>query len=501
LASFISNRLTKVYNHFDWVAFGLLAIIILLPKMPLISINGTYVNVRIEDFLVVIIYGLWVIGWIAGRYSLPKVFNRKAVIGFLIYGFIITALGILVFQTVKSPHLGALHWIRRVEYMGMYFIVATVAKKENLAKYIYSILGMGVLTWIYGFLQWQDIVVAFHTLNKSGVAGTYTEIGYVISSFGAHYDFGAFLILMMMFSVWGYYTHTKWWKRILFVLLALAFWWMSRLAYARAAYLGMFVGLVVVFAIRFSGWILLPLYEILQTFDRYFGGRFSRYKYDLKFDIVPAIPTSPPEPVVLPTSTLVGDYLPVPSAVYPSLSGTPAPLYNVTPPPPTPTPTPYWLTRWLDTNVNTLSEKIKGSFGMLDINLDPSANVRLIEWQDGIARVGYHFLWGGGYYTYGLGADNDYLRHMIEVGVIGLSVFLLIIWDFVRLSWRSYHQTIAPSHKYFHLAIIGFITGLLIEAIFIDIFEASKIAFLFWYLMGLVSLFSLDYEKSSAGQA
>lgn len=495
----ILNKLEPVYQRFEWVVLGLLTVILLIPKFQLISVGGTYVNVRIEDFLVAGVYLVWFFGLVAGRYSLQWVFNHRILILYLVYGLVITLLGIYLFRTVQEPHLGIIHWARRVEYFGMYFVAATVCKKENLHKYLYLLLGVGVLTWIYGLLQWQDLVPGVHTLSKSGELGTFSDLGYVISTFAAHYDYGGFLILMVMLSVWGYFSHQVWWKRTLFVILAIGFWWMSRLVYGRAAYLGMLVGLIVVLMIKMSGWVILPLWEVFQTFDRYFGGKFSRYTYNFKFNIIPEIPAPVPPPTAVVTSPtpapigfgdLVGKVLdPSNSSVNTETPGQVGSSIGSTT---------ALAKQWLDDMVSFLSTKLRAWFGRLDIDLDPSANIRLVEWQDALARVGYHFLWGGGYYTNGLGTDNDYVRKIVEVGIIGLAMFLLIIRDFLRITWRSYTSLSIPHLRYFHLAMIGFIIGLLVEAIFIDIFEASKIAFLFWYLMGLVALFEVQTTETQS---
>lgn len=488
MAQTITTRLGRLYNNFDVVVFCLLAFILLVPKFQLISVGGTYVNIRIEDFLVGIVYLLWLIAIIARRFSLQSVFHIRALLLFLIYGAFITFMGIFAFDTVENPNLGLLHWLRRVEYFGMYFIAASVLKPERIEKYCYGLLGVGVTTWIYGIFQYNDILPGVHTLSQSGNLGTYSEIGYLISTFAAHYDFGAFLILMVMLSVWGYFSHDAWSKKIGFIVLALAFWWMSRIVYGRAAYLGMLVGLIFVFGVKFSGWILLPIYEVFKTFDRYFGGKFSRYSYDLEFSWTkpkplptgaPPSPTPTPEFVSNLTPRIGEELIPNPTSRFPNAQRSISK---------------EGATSFLDNMVNSLSVKLKSLTGSFDLKLDPSANIRLQEWQDAIAKVGYHYWWGGGYYTAGLGTDNDYLRALVEVGVIGLAVFLLILFDFFKIAWQLFRHVVDSKEKHFYLAFMGFLIGLMVEAIFIDIFEASKIAFLFWFTCGMVSVGFAHYS-------
>ena len=214
----LSQPINRLFIHFDYLLLGLVAFLLLFPKFPLISVRGTYVNVRIEDFIVAAVYAFWLAGLLSGRFSLKKVSNFKTIIFYLAYGLGITLLGIFVFKTVNPWHLGILHWLRRVEYLGMYLVAATVLKKKNLKEYLYVLLIVGVLAWIYGVLQWKDILPGVHTLSKSGQLGTYQELGYVISTFAAHYDFGAFLILMSLLSWWGYFSHPERKYKLFFLL-------------------------------------------------------------------------------------------------------------------------------------------------------------------------------------------------------------------------------------------------------------------------------------------
>ena len=81
----------------------------------------------------------------------------------------------------------------------------------------------------------------------------------------------------------------------------------------------------------------------------------------------------------------------------------------------------------------------------------------------------------------GLAVDNDYLRVLAETGILGMAAFGLV---FIRLlkSW-------IPSKSPFVWAMICVTGGLLLNAVFIDIFEASKIATIFWLIAGVTQKF------------
>jgi O-antigen ligase len=92
---------------------------------------------------------------------------------------------------------------------------------------------------------------------------------------------------------------------------------------------------------------------------------------------------------------------------------------------------------------------------------------------------------GTGYSSIGLASDNDYLRSLAEVGLLGTAAFGLIFirWyiPFFKTAWRP-SQNIKDV---FVLSVGCGLLALLMNAVFIDVFEASKIAIITWTLLGL----------------
>jgi O-antigen ligase len=69
------------------------------------------------------------------------------------------------------------------------------------------------------------------------------------------------------------------------------------------------------------------------------------------------------------------------------------------------------------------------------------------------------------------------------MGLAGGALFITIL----VLIWRTIYQAIPP-HKELRLLLVGFCAGmiaLLVNAILIDIFEASKVAYTFWIMGGV----------------
>jgi len=119
---------------------------------------------------------------------------------------------------------------------------------------------------------------------------------------------------------------------------------------------------------------------------------------------------------------------------------------------------------------------------------DRSTSIRLnVEWPRAIRALRKNPLLGTGYSSITLATDNDYLRLLGEVGILGFLAFFLY---FARILLEGVH--IFPLTKNFKginlgfmAGIVGAIPGVLLNATFIDIFEASKFAITFWLLIGI----------------
>jgi len=130
-----------------------------------------------------------------------------------------------------------------------------------------------------------------------------------------------------------------------------------------------------------------------------------------------------------------------------------------------------------------------------------SMSIRLDAlWPRAIAGFYKNPLLGSGYatltkssvgeFTEAESTDNNFLRTLGETGLLGFVTF----YGVVAIGMYFATMIILKSHSYYSKAIaVGFISatvGLLINAIFIDIFASSKVAFTYWGLSGfLVSYF------------
>ncbi len=119
---------------------------------------------------------------------------------------------------------------------------------------------------------------------------------------------------------------------------------------------------------------------------------------------------------------------------------------------------------------------------------DRSSSIRLnVEWPRAIRAFTKNPLLGTGYSSITLATDNDYLRLLGEAGALGFLAFSLIFIRIGNLTLANFpiHKNFSGVEQAFIAGIAGSIPGVLLNAVFIDVFEASKFAILFWLLMGM----------------
>ena len=125
----------KLLNYLDThlLEIGIIALSIfvpLYPKLPLIDVPHVWVYIRLEDFLVALVVGIWLIQLARRKVSL------KTPLSFPIFAYwLVGGISLLYAIFVLRPHLAnffpnvaVLHYLRRIEYMILFFIAASTAE-------------------------------------------------------------------------------------------------------------------------------------------------------------------------------------------------------------------------------------------------------------------------------------------------------------------------------------------------------------------------------------
>ncbi|MFQ5452132.1 MAG: O-antigen ligase family protein, partial [Candidatus Paceibacterota bacterium] len=107
-----------------------------------------------------------------------------------------------------------------------------------------------------------------------------------------------------------------------------------------------------------------------------------------------------------------------------------------------------------------------------------------IEWPRAIAAFQINPWIGTGPSSITAATDNDYLRWLGETGLLGFLTFVFILVFISHHIFINIDRVPSKLRPLFYAPIFGLL-GLMINASYIDVFEASKVAFIFWFVMGI----------------
>lgn len=421
------QKLSKIFNldFYKYLITAVLIFIPLFPKFPAIHLMGTYVAIRIEDFLILFTLLSFLIPMLKNFKDFSQEKIVRAILMFLFIGLISTISAIFLTQTV-SPSIAILHWFRRIEYFSLFFIGFYFVKYMNTDKNIFEyfikiLLLINLFIFLYGLGQrYLDlpVIITQNEEYSKGVALRWVPGSHINSSFAGHYDLASYLVLTVpIFISLFFVLKDKISKIVLGVSIIFDFWLLS-MAVSRIS--------IVAFILASSiSLILLKKYKEVIIFGLIsliaFGFSSSlRGRYNRIFEVVR-------EKI---TSVIV---------VY----GQEAEVFE-----------------------------------------DRSTSIRFnVEWPRAIRALSKNPLLGTGYSSITLATDNDYLRALGETGILGFSAFILIFINvYKKLKNIKFNNSF---ESIFKVGLIGSTIAILITAIFIDIFEASKFATMFWLFIGL----------------
>lgn len=434
-----SDKITK------YLVAAILLVMPIYPKFPFIDIPKTHVFIRLEDFLMLV----------AGAYLLFFVLKdikgflkdkvNYSVIIFLVVGLVSLLSAIFVTKTV-SPTLGTLHWMRRIEYLIPLFLGTVVFRntKKNLNFYIKIILLTIFIVLIYGVGQKYFAFPVIATQNEEvakGIAQRFNPGSHLYSTFAGHYDLATYLVLVMPIIISLFYTLKGAKTRFVLAMAGFSGLWLLANSLSRISVIS-YLGGTTLALLLIKKYRAIPIVLTISLIVFGFSSNLLD-RYSTIFQV---------------TKERIKQQSMIAQEVY--AQGMELERRGNTQTRPTPPP----------------------------IFEDRSTSIRLnVEWPRAIRAFRKNPLLGTGYSSITLATDNDYLRLIGEVGVLGFFAFSLY---FIRIFMEAI--PIFPLTKNFKglnlgfmAGMVGAIPGVLLNATFLDIFEASKFAITFWLMIGI----------------
>jgi hypothetical protein len=447
----------------------LLAILILFiplyPKFPLTSVDGTYVAIRFDDVIIALTLLIWGIYQIKNKFPVFKVKITKL---FLVYfvAIIISFINAFFIYQTDPTNILLLNLIRRFEYISLFFVTISSVKtlKDFKFTYIFLLIATAFICF-YGYGQKYLSFPIISTMNSEFSKGQLLQMNIwtrVSSTFAGHYDLAAFLSVVLIIIAAVGLTNKNIFIKIFSLIIWLPAFQILTFTASRVSIFAFLGGVCVTLFLLKKYWWILPI-SGLVVFSMFNSKDLSQRL----LATIPAFKTQINQTQNQPTPTLVPTAIPT---LIPTVTTIATNHTKVTPIP--------TIIRHQSTDEYPPVDT--------DVGVARSGEIRFnVEWPRAINALRKNIFIGTGLGSITLATDNDYLRSLGESGLLGFISFFAIITFFIAktipfifVKNKTYSQKIS-------IIFLGGLFATLANAIFIDVFEASKTAYLFWIMMGL----------------
>ena len=274
---FLSENLLLIITLF------LLAFIPLYPKLPIVTIQHTWVYIRAEDFLVActLTLLLFLVLFKKVKLKTPLTFSMLL---FWIIGAVSTFHGVLIlFPTLSNvfPNVAFLSLIRRMEYMSLFFIAYLSLKNRKSIYYVIASLST-ILILIVGYGLGQKLLgfPAYLTGNEEfakGIPLQISSLARVPSTFAGNYDLAAYLVLVIPIFVSLIFGFKNTLVKIgLFITSALGFGLLF-LTVSRISFFVLMLSLVILLVLQKKRLSIISLFVLTFLFLIFSPGLMNRF--------------------------------------------------------------------------------------------------------------------------------------------------------------------------------------------------------------------------------
>jgi len=541
----------KLIHFYDRHILSILTIIFIVliplyPKIPFIRIHDTYISVRLEDFYVAFASALFFMQVLRRKVQ----WNRTYVILFMAFwsiGLISVAYNIFISKIIFFRNIALLHTLRRIEYMLPFFIAYAAIKTEmhylHKSDKIRPILEkfLGITFWVIfavclyalgqktsllfqpvrDIFQWMSInsygymkdiayfffrffdFPAVQTMNAEFAKGhllNLTPESRVSSTFAGHYDLAAFLVFFLPLVAGAIsYTKHKLQYSLVYVLSILTLILTSARtsfgAFALSitlyfAYTRKWKGLIITIVV--TGFLLFVNRDMTERFMDTFRKKRVFENVKTGAEIINQNIVSSDLPA---GSAFVVEGKSVPIATAQDRQDLQEQLVKKE----KEDAKKSGRTITDEEALRLVNEKYKEfqNFIAKDVIAgDTSLATRTqVEWPRAWKAFLTNPILGTGPSSLTESTDGDYFRWFGEMGIAGGGLFMIIL----ALVWKNIYQAIGRFKEH-RMMFVGFCAGmiaLLANAVLIDVFEASKVAYIFWIISG-VFVGLVDSEKRIA---
>lgn len=453
------------YNQALFALFLITVITVpLYPKIPLVAPKGFPLVLRLDDLLIFFLIFFWLIFLLLSKTFLNLLKQKTMLLLLLFFAVALLSnlFAVIILHTVPAK-LAVLRYAPHLETMLL--LPVSLSLLNSKRKILLLLATLSFVTLITNLDALGQQFLRFPIFLPTNVESNQTAIIYsngltrVSGTFSGYWDFPIFLLMFLSFISSFVFFFKKRLVILYITLLVLWSYYSLVLAASRASFALTFVSsTVALLLVKQKKYILflIPLAIITFIIPSQLNSRLSS-------SLSAANTTKITTPT--PTKTV-------------SLN-TPTQIITQT------TTTPTVATRPLPTKAEAKTTQL----------VQQSLNMRLNkEWPRAWRAFLKDPLLGVGYGSVGDSVDNTYLRSLAETGILGTLVLLSLLFYIAKLLWEKYKVS-KGFIFYLTAGILAMMLGFLINGVSIDVFEASKIASLFWIMLG-AGVASLNLTKN-----
>ncbi len=532
----------KIITYLDRHALRILTVLFLIiiplyPKFPFVSINNTHISIRLEDFYVGIMALVFGIQVLRKKVSFDR-FYLKYILIFWAVCIASFLFNTFITKKIVFPNQGLLHTLRRIEYMIPFFVAYAAFFTEHaqavgkntirqLDRYVYLVLVVVLIVCLYALGQksselFQPVRDIFQSIYETNT-GLMSSIAYfffrffdfpavqtmnaefakgelliltpfarVSSTFAGHYDLAAYLVffipVLAAYIIRG--NHRV--RSIITYVLAI----LTLIFTASRISFGAFIASIVIFGVYTRKWKLLIFTMLLTGILMYTNSDMTQRFRDMFQQRQVFENTRTGEEIINQDENQQS--LPAGSQFIRTGKGTSISANKKA------------LDDYKQELVRKEIDEARKSGRVLtqeeaydlvakkyfsdfkDVVVknvvagDTSLATRTqIEWPRAWNAFLSNPLLGTGPSSITESTDGDYFRWLGETGLLGAGLFMFIIGT-IFLKIYNYSMRLKSPDKYLYIGLCAGMIALAINAMLIDVFEASKVAFTFWTVTGLV---------------
>ncbi|MBN1687878.1 MAG: O-antigen ligase family protein [Candidatus Omnitrophica bacterium] len=410
---------------------GLLILLFVIPFSRQVSLaeagGGAPVDFGSDDFFIVCLFIIWLV-YLGKSKQAPFVASPLTWPFLAYFGACLLSFIPMMMSGKGYPVLSFLHLVKWYEYVFIYFVlVKYLERRDQVIRFLILALVSCALVAIF---QAAQITIGIFTGKTTG----FTK--WATSSFESNGILGAFYVFFLSIVVSLLVRVRRPKIRILLIIFAGLLSFTLFYTFARAAYLGMVVSLMVL---------------------GFFHRRRALFLGIIMLCLLPAVFSRAVSKRVAMTVHI--DAKQMRQMQYQNLTG----------------------------KIPYQSQK------RLQLILDQSSRERLINWARSRNIVYHHPVFGTGYWsgrylgTFGFStAHNFYLTVLIETGILGLLTFLWMGWSLVSRPLFFSYRTKDPLYDALGKGFAAGFTGILVHCFFGETFEAFRLTGPLWMMAGVV---------------